>query len=92
MVGVPLLLVAARQFRGRPRGDEKPQMPQWMATIDKTTPLAALGLAAGLSGANPKNLLLAVSGGAAVAQTRRVPPQDPGRIFWRVHGRWPEHP
>ena len=44
-------------------------MPRWMATIDKTTPLAAFGLAAALSGANPKNLLLAVAGGAAIAQT-----------------------
>jgi threonine/homoserine/homoserine lactone efflux protein len=44
-------------------------MPKWMTTIDKTTPLAAFGLAAALSGANPKNLLLAVAGGAAIAQT-----------------------
>ncbi len=69
MLGVLLLLVAVRQFRGRPLGDEQPQMPKWMASIDKTTPLTALGLAALLSGANPKNLLLAVSGGAAIAQT-----------------------
>jgi hypothetical protein len=68
-LGVLLLLVAVRQFRGRPRGDEEPQMPKWMATIDKTTPVAALGLAAVLSGANPKNALLAVAGAAAIAQT-----------------------
>jgi cytochrome c biogenesis protein CcdA len=68
-LGVLLLLVAARQFRGRPHGDEQPQMPKWMATIDNTTPVAAVGLAAVLSGANPKNLLLAVGGGAAIAQT-----------------------
>ena len=68
-LGVLLLLVAARQFRSRPHGDEQPQMPKWMATIDKTTPPAAFGLAAVLSGANPKNLLLAVAGGAAIAQT-----------------------
>ena len=42
-------------------------MPKWMATIDKTTPPAAIGLAAVLSGANPKNLLLAVAGAAAIA-------------------------
>jgi Sap, sulfolipid-1-addressing protein len=68
-LGVLLLLVAARQFRSRPHGGEEAQMPKWMATIDKATPLAALGLAAVLSGANPKNLLLAVAGGAAIAQT-----------------------
>jgi Sap, sulfolipid-1-addressing protein len=69
VLGVLLLLVAVREFRGRPRGGEEPQMPKWMATIDKTTPVAALGLAAVLSGANPKNLLLAVGGAAAIAQT-----------------------
>ncbi len=69
VLGVLLLLVAVRQFRGRPRGDEQPQMPKWMATMDRTTPLAALGLAAALSGVNPKNLLLAIGGGAAIAQT-----------------------
>src|SRR3954454_6235869 len=68
-LGVLLLLVAARQFRGRPRGDDQPQMPKWMATIDDTKPVAALGLAAVLSGANPKNLLLAVAGSAAIAGT-----------------------
>ena len=68
-LGVLLLLVAVRQFRGRPHGDDEPQMPKWMASIDKTSPPAALGLAAVLSGANPKNLLLAISGGAAIAQT-----------------------
>jgi hypothetical protein len=68
-LGVLLLLVAARQFRSRPHEGEEPQMPKWMASIDKTTPLAAFGLAALLSGANPKNLLLAVGGAATIAQT-----------------------
>jgi len=33
VLGVLVLLVAARQFRGRPHGDEQPQMPKWIATI-----------------------------------------------------------
>ncbi len=69
VLGVLLLLVAARQFRSRPHDGEEAQMPKWMASIDKTTPPAALGLAALLSGANPKNLLLAVGGAATIAQT-----------------------
>jgi hypothetical protein len=69
VLGVLLLLVAARQFRSRPHGDEQPQMPKWMTTIDKTSPVAAVGLAAVMSGANPKNLLLAVAGAAAIAGT-----------------------
>jgi hypothetical protein len=68
-LGVLLLLVAVRQFRSRPHGGEEPQMPKWMATIDNTRPVAAVGLAAVLSGANPKNLLLAVGGATAIAQT-----------------------
>jgi len=68
-LGSLLLLVAVRQFRNRPHGDEQPQMPKWMGAIDKTTPIAAVGLAAVLSGANPKNLLLAVGGAAAIAGT-----------------------
>jgi hypothetical protein len=69
VLAILLLLVAARQFRSRPRGGDQPQMPAWMATIGKTTPAAAFGLAAALAGANPKNLLLAVAGAAAIAQT-----------------------
>lgn len=69
MLGVLLLLVAFRQFRSRPRGGQEPPMPKWMATIDNTTPVAAIGLGAALSGANPKNLVLAVGGAAAIAQT-----------------------
>jgi hypothetical protein len=69
VLGVLLLLVAFRQFRSRPRGGQEPSMPKWMATIDNTTPVAAIGLGAALSGANPKNLVLAVGGAAAIAQT-----------------------
>jgi hypothetical protein len=69
VLGILLLLVAARQFQGRPHGDEQPQMPKWMATIENTRPVTAAGLAVALSAANPKNLLLAVAGAAAIAQT-----------------------
>ena len=49
--------------------EDEPQMPKWMARIDTITPIATLGLAAVLSGVNPKNLLLIIAGGAAIAQT-----------------------
>jgi hypothetical protein len=68
-LGVLLLVVAAREFRSRPHGDDEAPMPKWMASIDKTTPVAAAGLAAVLAGANPKNLILAVGGAATIAQT-----------------------
>jgi len=69
VLGVLLLLVAVRQFRGRPKAGGDPELPSWMARIDSIRPLAAAGLAAGLAGVNPKNLLLAVSAAAGIAQT-----------------------
>jgi Sap, sulfolipid-1-addressing protein len=69
LLGLLLVLVAARQFRGRPRGDEEAPLPRWMGAIDRFTPPQALGGGAALAGANPKNLLLAVAAAAAIAQT-----------------------
>lgn len=68
-LGVLLLLVAVRQFRGRPHDQEQAAMPNWMGAIDSFKPLAAVGTGALLAGANPKNLLLAVGGAATIAQT-----------------------
>jgi hypothetical protein len=68
-LGLLLLLVAVRQFRGRPKDGGQAHLPKWMATIDGIRPFAACGLAALLAGANPKNLLLAVGGAASIAQT-----------------------
>ena len=69
VLGLLLLLVAVRQFRGRPKDGGQASLPKWMASIDDIRPLAACGLAALLAGVNPKNLLLAVGGAASIAQT-----------------------
>ena len=42
-------------------------MPKWMAGIDSFSPGKAFGLAFLLAGVNPKNLLLSVGAGTAVA-------------------------
>lgn len=68
IIGVLLLLVAARQFRSRPRGQDQTPMPKWMGAVDKFKPPAALGAGVLLAGLNPKNLLLAVAGAATIAQ------------------------
>jgi threonine/homoserine/homoserine lactone efflux protein len=68
-LGVLLLVVAARQWRGRPKGEAAPELPKWMQTIDTFTPPRAGGIAFALSAVNPKNLLLTVGAGAAIAQT-----------------------
>ena len=67
-LGVLLLLVAVRQWRGRPRAGEDGALPKWMRTIDQFTPGRSFGIAAALSGINPKNLLLTVAAAAAIAQ------------------------
>jgi hypothetical protein len=69
VLGLGLLLVAARQFRGRPHEGEEATLPRSMGAIDRFTPGKALGGGAILAGANPKNLLLAVGAATAIAQT-----------------------
>jgi hypothetical protein len=67
VLGLLLLLVAVKQWRGRPRGDAEATLPKWMTTIDSFGPPKALGFGVLLSGANPKNLLLTVGAAAAIA-------------------------
>jgi threonine/homoserine/homoserine lactone efflux protein len=69
VLGLLLLLVALRQWRGRPAEDEEAAMPKWMAAIDTFKPAKAAGLAVLLSGVNPKNLLLAVGAATAISHT-----------------------
>ena len=69
LLGLLLLLVAVRQFRGRPRAGAPAEQPKWMAALDTFTPVKAAGAGALLSGVNPKNLLLSVAAGVAIAQT-----------------------
>jgi threonine/homoserine/homoserine lactone efflux protein len=69
VLGLLLLGVALKQWRGRPRGGEEGTMPKWMATIDSFGAPKAAGLGVLLSAVNPKNLLLVVGAGAAISQT-----------------------
>jgi len=69
VLGVLLLLVAVRQWRGRPRAGEAGVLPKWMQTIDQFTPGRAFGISAALSGINPKNLLLTAGAATAIAQS-----------------------
>src|SRR5919112_2139748 len=57
-LGVLLLLLAARQWQGRPEPGVEPALPKWMAAIDTFTAGKAAGLGLLLSAVNPKNLLL----------------------------------
>jgi hypothetical protein len=68
-LGAALLLVAVRQWRGRPGSGDDAPAPKWMRAINSFTPVKALAAGAVLGGVSPKNLLLAVGGAAAIAQT-----------------------
>lgn len=68
-LGLGVLALAVRNFRARPRDGQDAPMPRWMGAIDRFGPGKALGVAALLAGANPKNLLLTVAVATAIAQT-----------------------
>jgi hypothetical protein len=67
VLGILVLLVGARQWRGRPHGHDEPATPKWMGAIESFGPGKTLGAAVILAGANPKNLLLAVAAAASIA-------------------------
>lgn len=67
LLGVLALLLAARQWRGRPTEGAAPELPKWMAGLDKLKPGGALGLGALLSGVNPKNAGLTIAAAATIA-------------------------
>jgi threonine/homoserine/homoserine lactone efflux protein len=69
VLGLLLLLVAARTWQVRPRGEREAELPNWMQTIDRFTASKSIGFGALLSGVNPKNLVLTVGAAAAIAQT-----------------------
>jgi threonine/homoserine/homoserine lactone efflux protein len=69
VLGLLLILLALKQWRGRPRGDEDAALPKWMTTIDSFTPPKALGFGVLLSAVNPKNLMVTVAAAAAIAGT-----------------------
>ena len=67
LLGVAALLLAARQWRGRPAEGAAPELPKGMAGLDKLKPGGALGLGALLSGVNPKNAGLTIAAAATIA-------------------------
>ncbi len=66
-LGALLVLMAARRWRKRPRHDQRPESPRWMATLDRATPGRVALIGAALSGVNPKNLALTLAAAASIA-------------------------
>lgn len=68
VIGIVFLLLAAANWRKRPKKGRPVAMPKWMQTLDRTTWPVAFVLALLLAGANPKNLGLAFAGVAGIVQ------------------------
>jgi threonine/homoserine/homoserine lactone efflux protein len=69
VLGVGLLLLAAKQWRGRPRDGGEAELPAWMSAVDHFTAPRSAALGVALAAINPKNLILVVGAAAAIAQT-----------------------
>jgi hypothetical protein len=67
-IGIGFLVLAANQWKKRPKDGQVPKTPVWMATIDTATPAKAAVLGTALSGADPKNLGLALAAAASIAE------------------------
>jgi threonine/homoserine/homoserine lactone efflux protein len=67
-LGLLLLVLAAKQWRGRPAADEEPPVPGWMRTIGDFTVLKSAGAGFFLTALNPKNVLLTVAAAAEIAE------------------------
>jgi len=68
LLGLLFLVLAVKQWKGRPKSGDEPKTPKWMAAIDSFTPAKSLGLGALLSGVNPKNLALTLAAAVTIAQ------------------------
>lgn len=66
LLGLALMALAVRGYRGRPREGDEPALPGWMSAIDSMSATRATILGLVLSAANPKNLLLCAGAGLAI--------------------------
>ena len=82
VLGVVLLGMAARQWRGRPLGDDDPPLPKWMGALDGFSPAKSLVAGVVVTGLNPKNLLLVIAGAAAVASAGATAGEE--AVAWAI--------
>ncbi|MBG6225092.1 threonine/homoserine/homoserine lactone efflux protein [Arthrobacter sp. CAN_A2] len=72
-LGVGLIALAARSFLRRPRGDARRESPKWITTLEGMGSVRAFRMAFLLGSVNPKNVVIVLSGVAAiVGQTQDV--------------------
>lgn len=69
VLGAGLLLLAAKQWRGRPKAGTEAALPAWMSAVDHFTATRSAALGVALAAINPKNLILVVGAASAIAGT-----------------------
>ncbi len=69
VLGVLLVITAARQWKGRPHGGQEPPLPGWMQKVETFSPPKAAAVAFSFAAVKPKNLLLTVGAATAIAET-----------------------
>lgn len=67
-LGVLLVALAVKQWRGRPRAGEDAPLPGWMQKVDEFSVAKAAGAGFALSALNPKNVLLTAAAAAEIAE------------------------
>jgi hypothetical protein len=70
VLGLGLIVLAARQWRTRPRQDQPAKLPDWMASIESVGPARALSIGLLLSVPNVKIVLLTLAAMLAVTEAR----------------------
>lgn len=75
-LGLLFLVMAFKQWQGRPKPGEPAAMPSWMSSVDHFATGRSFGLGVLLSAVNPKNLALTLAAAASVAQAGLDAVQD----------------
>ena len=81
VLGLLLVVLAVKQWRGRPGAREEPEVPGWMRTIGELTPARAAGVGFALTALNPKNVLLTAAAAAEIAEAGLSPGRQGAVLF-----------
>ena len=68
LLGLLFVVMAWKQWQGRPQPGVEPAVPKWMAAVDRFTAGRSFGFGALLAGVNPKNLALTLAAAATIAK------------------------
>ncbi len=69
VIGLLFVFLAFKQWTGRPKPGETPEMPGWMASIDDFSAGKSFGMAVLLAAVNPKNLGLTLAAAVTIGSS-----------------------